>query len=403
MRVLFFSNVYPNPLYPTKGTFNHSLIRALAAEHTVRVVSPISWTDAVRAGVRRDKRTMLPIAHAADAIPTEYPRFYYPPKLLRHQYGRFLWWSVGRGLLRTIEQFQPDVVVSYWAHPDGEVAVRAAHQCGVRAVTMVGGSDVLLLGRHGLRREAIHNVLSRSDAVIAVSRDIAEHLCADGIPQDKVHVVYRGVDRSLFYPRDRGESRSLLGIADKEKVLLAVGRLVPVKGYPVLFDACRQLMERDQKFACYVLGDGPLEAELKHRIDQAGLRGIVRLCGSRRQHELADWYSAADLVVLPSLSEGVPNVLLEAMSCGRSFVASNVGGIPEIADPKFDRLVPPGNPRKLADAITEQLAKRNESGGRRFEPLSWKDAVDRFVKVLDPKPQPVSSQSERRQCIFVDS
>jgi len=403
MRVLFFSNVYPNPLYPAKGTFNRSLIRALAEEHTVQVVSPISWTDAVRARLRRRNRTMLSDAHAADAIPAEYPRFYYPPKLLRHQYGRFLWWSVGRELLRRIVRFRPDVVVSYWAHPDGEVAVRAAHQCGVRAVTMVGGSDVLLLGRHGLRREAIHNVLSQSDAVIAVSRDIAEHLYADGIPHDKVHVVYRGVDRSLFYPRDRGESRLRLGIPDKQNVLLAVGRLVPVKGYPVLFDACRHLVERGEKFACYVLGDGPLEAALQRRIDQAGLRGIVRLCGSQRQDELADWYSAANLVVLPSLSEGVPNVLLEAMSCGRSFVASDVGGIPEIADPQFDRLVRPCNPRELANAITEQLARPHVSGKRRFEPLSWKDSVDQFVKVLDPKPGPASSKSEQRQCVSVDS
>jgi teichuronic acid biosynthesis glycosyltransferase TuaC len=83
---------------------------------------------------------------------------------------------------------------------------------------------------------------------------------------------------------------------------------------------------------------------------------MVTLAGRRPHAELPDWYRASDLAVLPSYSEGLPNVLREAVACGRPFVATRVGGIPEIADPSYSRLVSPGSPPELADAIRAMLA-----------------------------------------------
>lgn len=383
MRILFFSNVFPNPLYPAKGTFNLSFARALAGKHSVHVVSPVSWTDELSASARQGKR-VLGRQMLADNLTAEFPRFWYPPKILRSRYGDFLDWSVRPTLNRVFDEYQPDAVISYWVHPDGEVAVNTANRFGVPAVVMTGGSDVLLLGRNGRRRQVIVDVLNRADAVVPVSRDIARVLVNDGIDSRKIHVIYRGVDRQIFCPGDRTEARRRLNLSADRRILVAVGRLVPVKGFDVLISACRQLGSRGLPVECHILGGGPLQRKLADQISGEWLSGHVFLHGSQKQSELAAWYRAADLTVLSSHSEGIPNVLMESLSCGTPFVATNVGGVSEIADERIHSLVPPNNPAALADAIELRLKSLpTETARPTFTPSSWADSADSLCRVIE--------------------
>src|SRR5262245_15224500 len=187
MRVLFVSNVFPNPYQPTKGSFNLALVRALARDHEVRVVSPVSWVDECAARWKQGKHLGADRRVEHSGIEVHYPRYYYPPKILRGQYGRFLWHSVARTLRRLIRHSRPEVVLGYWAHPDGEVAVRAARSCGAGAAVLVGGSDVLLLTNERSRRQRILRVFQAADAVIAVGEHLREQITAFGISSDTVH------------------------------------------------------------------------------------------------------------------------------------------------------------------------------------------------------------------------
>lgn len=386
MKVLFFSYAYPNPLQPGLGTFNRSMIAGLAGDHEVRVVSPVPFPEVWRSRLAGKLPRGLndPQFIAVPGVQADYPTFYYPPKLLRSQYGRFMWWSVRGHLNRVMRDFRPDVVLSYWAHPDGDVAVKMARLHDVPAVAMVGGSDVLLLARSGSRRRAILKVLERADAVVTVSDHIAKTLISDGIERDKLRVVRRGVDRAVFSTGDRVISRRGLNLSEDRTLLIAVGRLVPVKGFQHLIEACSLLKARGRVFDCCILGDGPLKGELQAQIDRLGLQGTVELKGPQSQMKLAEWYRAANMTVLTSLSEGVPNVLLESMACGTPFVATYVGGVPEIADTRHDRLVPPERPVALADAIDSQLQVRREQlPVRNFEPLALRAAARRLGQVLE--------------------
>ncbi|MEK6261016.1 MAG: glycosyltransferase [Planctomycetota bacterium] len=386
MKVLFFSYAYPNPLQPGLGTFNRSMIAGLVGDHEVRVVSPVPFPEVWRArlGGKLPRGLNDPQFVAVPGVQVDHPTFYYPPKLFRSQYGQCLWWSVQRRLDRAMREFRPDVVLSYWTHPDGEVAVRMARRHNVPAVAMVGGSDVLLLARTGSRRRAILNVLNRADAVVTVSDHIANTLVSDGIEHDKLRVVRRGVDRTVFSPGNRMISRRGLGLPENRTLLVAVGRLVPVKGFQHLIEACSVLKARGRSFSCCILGDGPLKGELQAQIDRLGLRGTVELKGPQSQPELAEWYRAANMTVLSSLSEGVPNVLLESLACGTPFVATSVGGVPEIADQRHDRLVPAEDPVAMADAIDNQLHTRHEQlPVRNFEPLALRAAARRLGQVLE--------------------
>ena len=388
MRILYFSNVYPGPTNPGAGTFNRSLLEALNRKHRVRAVVPVSWLSRLRARLSGSRFTSQNGANSLPLLPeTSWPTFYYPPRLGRRWYGQWMWWSTRGALLDAAREFRPQAVLSYWAHPDGDVAVRLARRLGIPAVVMTGGSDMLLLTRNRARRKAIRRVVREADAVIAVSRDIALHVVDQGVPADRVHVVYRGVDREVFSPGNRDEARGRLGIAPGLPTLVAVGRLVSVKGYAVLLEACRQLLAGGLQFACYVLGEGPQRRELERQIALCGLEGTVRLPGRQSQQQLADWYRAANLTVLPSLSEGVPNVLLECMAAGGRFVASRVGGVPEIADARCDRLVPAGDPAALAAGIAGSLvdvavSEQSLATGRSFVPPDWEKSADDVAGVL---------------------
>lgn len=377
MRILFLSYAYPNAGQPQLATFNRTMLAGLSATHEVRVIAPVPFLQ------RWKHPPATPGFRVLPNVMAEYPAFYYPPKFCRQQYDRFLWWSIRGAVGRTLAEFRPDVILSYWAHPDGAVAVRAGQTAGIPAVVMVGGSDVLVLGRSGPRREAILKTLHAAAAVITVSQDLADVLREDGIPANKTFVVPRGIDSTVFHPGDRETARQELGLPLDRPVLIGVGRLVDVKDWPTWLQACAELRQRGLSPACYVLGSGPLEETLRRQVESLGLTGTVEFRGSQTQTQLAEWYQAADLTVLSSLSEGVPNVLLETLAAGGSFVATNVGGISEIADPVFDRLVTPGQPLALAHAIVDRLRHDPPLGyTRRFEPASSITTAQRLAEIL---------------------
>jgi teichuronic acid biosynthesis glycosyltransferase TuaC len=386
MRILLITNVFPNPFEPTKGTFNLHMVRALARRHEVRVVSPILWTDewkARRQGKPPLDRSRRAVVHGIEA---EYPVYYYTPKVLRPQYGNFYWWSVRGTVKRALAAEPPDVVLGYWVHPDGETAVRAARLAGVPAVIMAGGSDLLLLPENGRRRRCIVEVLREADAVVAVSRDLRDKFVELGVAPQKVHVVSRGVDKALFSLGDRSAARRRLGIPEAGPVLVWVGRMVPVKGLDVLLGACAFLRSKGANFRLYLVGDGALRGSLEGLTQARGLSDMVTFTGARPQDELPDWYRAADATVLPSHSEGVPNVLRESLACGTRFVASRVGGIPELAEEPENLLVPPGDPTALAEALARILAEAGPAaaGPTRSRSWGWDEAAEALERVIGP-------------------
>ena len=381
MRLLFITNVFPNPLQPTKGVFNLELARALKRDNEVSVICPVAWTDEC-AALRRGQRLAGQRTRTLDGIPVRHPRFYFPPKMLREYYGQFMWHSVKGMVLEEIDRIKPDVILSYWAHPDGEVAVRAARQTGLPAVVMVGGSDVLLLTASRRRQRCILRVLHTANAVVAVSGHIREKLIELGIPASKLHIVSRGVDPAIFCPGNRDEARRRLGIATQGPVLLWVGRMVPVKGLDILMRSCGHLHRAGREFALFVVGDGPLRASIERQAREQGVSDLVQFPGVVKHSELADWYRAADLTILPSRSEGIPNVLRESLACGTPFVATNVGGISELVGNGDNRLVPSEDWTALAGAMEDLLAR---AANRKAVPQTiggWDASADALIQVL---------------------
>jgi glycosyltransferase involved in cell wall biosynthesis len=362
MRILTLTNQYPRLGNDRVAPYNRHQFRWLAARHELEVIAPVPWTARFRAGYQNFLAQPRRYRNR-DGIWVHHSVYFFPPRLLMHRYGEFFLASVRKTARGILERFLPDVLLSCWSHPDGWATVRLAREHGLPVMIKVIGSDVLVLGREPRRRERVAEALREADGVIAVSRDLAEHVVALGVDPTRVHVVPEGIDQDLFSPGDRLESQRRLGLADDgdpphpTKRLLFVGNLLLSKGVGVLLEAASLLHQRGVDLCCHLVGRGHDEPHLAALRQRLGLEQHVEFVGACPQWKLPDWYRACDLVVLPSFSEGIPNVLREAMMCGRAFVATRVGGIPEITRPQVGRLVEAGNPRELADAIASALAE----------------------------------------------
>ena len=204
-----------------------------------------------------------------------------------------------------------------------------------------------------------------------------------GIAEGKISVVRRGVDASVFFPASRSEARSSLHLRKQVPIALWVGRMVPVKGISVLLDAAAILVARKQSFELYLIGSGELLPSIQAWIVQKNLAGHVHIVGAvNSSAALASWYRSADCTVLTSVSEGIPNVLLESKACGTPFVASAVGGIPEIAEAGVDRLVRSGDAAAFADALADAFTKSQSNATESVAVRSGRDAAAELVEVI---------------------
>lgn len=207
-----------------------------------------------------------------------------------------------------------------------------------------------------------------------------------------VHLLYNGVDTRRFTPaaseRERQEARARLGLPLDRLVLFTVRRLVFRNGLDTLLDACRLL--RDERDVLAVIGGtGPERAAMERYIEAHGLRN-VRLAGFIPDGLLPDYYRAADVFVLPSLTgEGFGLVLLEAFASGIPAIATRSGGPEEVVEPgRTGLLVPPGGPDSLARAVQELLAQpqrlrpMGQAARTRAEDMDWERNVDRLESFL---------------------
>lgn len=201
-------------------------------------------------------------------------------------------------------------------------------------------------------------VLARVERVVCVSRAQRARLARRGVRQETSHLVYNAIDADDFANHDHNaaiEVRSELGFSSCVHLVAAAGRLSPEKGHRYLVEAVAELGSDGPEAVFAFCGDGVCRRELESLADRLGVAGRCRFLGFR--HDLKRIFHAMDLLVLPSLTEGLPNVILEAFACAKPVVATAVGGVPEIVEDGVNGvLVPPRRPDLLARAIRSCLA-----------------------------------------------
>lgn len=208
--------------------------------------------------------------------------------------------------------------------------------------------------------------LPRADRVVAVARAAKTIVVEEGCDPSKVEVIPNAVDRSDFESAlDRDAARDRLGLPRDAVIACVVGRLSHEKGQDLALQALARVRAEGHALTLALAGDGPDREKLESLARELSLGDSVRFLGHQRQVGVV--YKAADLLVMPSRSEAMPNALLEAMTLGLPVVATRVGGVPEVTDEGVMALVvDPESAPALAAAIVETLTQP-EARARRVE------------------------------------
>ena len=217
--------------------------------------------------------------------------------------------------------------------------------------------------------------LCEAARAIITETDYAAQFLRDRFPScaSRVHRIYNGLDPGEFGRAD---------FLSRPPLIMAVGRLIPKKGFSDLIRACALLRKRGTSFHCEITGEGPMQSQLRGQIDELCLQDCVALTGAKRQTQLRQRLAAANVFVLPSVvdpdggMDNLPTVIMEAMATGLPVVSTNIGGIPEmVIENKTGFLVQPANDVAMADAINKiigdaSVAQRlGQSGYQRAQTL----------------------------------
>jgi glycosyltransferase involved in cell wall biosynthesis len=378
MRIAVVTRYFPSSGEPAQGRSLYETLRVLSRSAEVQVFYPNATYPRFLQPRTRTYDKLDPSFRPPD-ISVSY--FNYPalPLISRPFNG----WMTARTLLPHVRAFAPDVVFGCFLYPEGFAALRIGRSLGVPVSVMSIGSDLNRIG-DSLSARYTRTVLREADSIVTVCDDLRKTAVAKGAPAAKARAVLNGCDLAVFCPQDRSRARERLGIDPSCEAVVYVGRTDLKKGLRELVEAVAALHTSRPDLHCYLVGRGPDRAAIEDAIRTSEAGGYVHLVSGCAFEEVATWMSAASVVTLPSYMEGCPNVILEALACGRPVVATNVGGIPEVLSDSCGRLVPPRDPAKLAEALASVLdASWDPKAVSAHGSRSWSAPAAELMEVLE--------------------
>ena len=355
MRILTFSTLYPSAARPAHGIFVETRLRQLVESGAVdaRVVAPCPWFPfaAERFG-DYGALARIPRHETRHGLSIDHPRYPLLPRIGMSSAPLGLFAAVLPVLRRQIRDGRDfELIDAHYFYPDGVAAVLLGRALGRPVVITARGDDLDLIATYAVPRRWIGWAAERAAGLIAVSNGLKRRLEALGIASQRVRMLRNGVDLAAFRPADRDDARRALGFT--RPTLLAVGNLVPKKRHALIVEALAQLDAVDLA----IVGDGPERPQIAALASRLGVADRVRLLGRLPQERLPAVYSAADLLVHPSLREGWPNVLLESMACGTPVIVADFAAVADIVGAAAaGRILAEATPRCLAATVLAMLA-----------------------------------------------
>ena len=357
-RVLSLATLYPNSNTPRFGTFVARQLEALAArgDWDVTVINPIGIPPIAFGRYKPLLRTLG--AGVEHGVEVHRLRFTLIPRFGARRNPA----AIARAALplaRKMHAERPfDLVDAQFFFPDGPAAATIARELGLPLSIKARGADIHHWGSEQHANSALIAAGQQASGLLAVSGPLADDMVALGMPREKILVHYTGLDRTRFHPLGRDTARlamtSDLGlrISPDRALLACVGALVPRKGQSFAITALVQLPDAELA----LVGSGPDEAALRRLATELGVADRVHFLGSVDHDLLPVLLSAANVMVLPSASEGLANAWVEALACGTPLVICDAGGAREVVrDDSAGRIVA-RDASAIAAAVAEILA-----------------------------------------------
>jgi teichuronic acid biosynthesis glycosyltransferase TuaC len=386
MRVLSISTLFPSTARPTFGNFVAGQMRAVVARGDVdlTMISPQGippWPLTIREPYR--SLAHMPQTSEVSGIPALYPRFLAIPRIgADSNPGRIVAAVLPlAGRLHTQRPF--DLVDASFFFPDGPAAAAIAADLGLPYVIKSRGADIHYWGSRPAALRQMTKAADGAAALVAVSEALKADMVALGMPNERIFVHYTGLDRTAFKPVARTDARTriatIFAIARDGPLLVTPGALIARKGQALVIEALRDLPSGHLALA----GKGEDEARLRALAQSLGLGARVHFLGQVGHDLLPLLFSAADAVVLPSASEGLANVWVEALACGTPIVIPDIGGARELlTSPAAGRIVS-REARAIATAVRDILSDPpgQDTVAQTVSGFSWERNGARIVEI----------------------
>ncbi|WP_282947024.1 MULTISPECIES: glycosyltransferase [unclassified Sphingopyxis] len=350
LRVLSIATLFPDAARPNFGLFVERSLRALAVQPCIdlTVIAPVGLPPfPLSLHERYRALRALPYAEQWNGLTVHRPRF----TLIPRYSARLNPAKVARAVLSAVRGQSFDVVDAQFFYPDGPAAMRIADALGLPFSAKARGADISHFGHDPATKAQVLEAGNRAAGLLAVSDAMRRDMAAIGIDPDKIAVHYTGIDTARFHPADRAAARAALGMGE-EPAIATIGALIPRKGQALVIEALKSL----PGVHYWLAGAGEEEARYRALAQRLGVADRVHLMGPVANADLPMLYSAADIVVMPSASEGLANAWVEALACGTPIVISNAGGGAELVTAPVAGRIVDRTPQAIADAVRALLA-----------------------------------------------
>jgi len=357
LNVLTLSTLFPDMSRPNFGVFVERQARELASRPDVKVtvIAPLGvpvWP--IGLSNRYAPLRALPRKERWQDLTVYRPIFSTIPKIG----ARINVANMTRAILplvRHLHEQQPfDVIDASFFFPDGPVAQRLSRALGIPSSIKARGADIHYWGKRRDTRGMVRRAGEGAAGLLAVSSAMRRSMIKMGMEAEKIRVHYTGVDLERFEIADRAAAKEALGF--EGPVILCVGALIPRKGQELLVQALPRLPGVTLLFA----GQGQYRRALEKQAEELGVDRRIGFLGSVPHDRLPRIYAAADVMALPSSSEGLANAWVEALACGTPIVITDVGGARELLDrPEAGHIVD-RDPDAIAAAIGDLLTNPPE-------------------------------------------
>jgi len=332
--LLVVTNLYPVPWGPNRASFNKQQFELLNNTLPVKIIILLPW-----------KEWLNHRSECQSSPEIKYCPYFYIPKFGRRLVPAFQCFSL-LFFLPWIKKQQFSAVLASWGFPDAVAVSMLNKFLNLPFFAKVHGTDVNENTQFPARSRLMKKWLNKAKAVFCASEALANVLERKGVNKPKLSVNYNGVNPSVFYP-----------IQEKphQQHFVFVGSLIATKGCNELLSAFIQVKQKFPEMELDIVGEGPMQSALAEKINQHGLVNCVRLRGSVPLPKVAEYIRQANVLVLPSYREGVPNVLLESFACGTPVISTKIGGIPEVVSKDVGLLIDAANELQLVNAMEESL------------------------------------------------
>jgi teichuronic acid biosynthesis glycosyltransferase TuaC len=397
LKVLLVSNNFPNSAEPVRGVFTYHIAKSLQEKCNLEVIAPLPWLPKF---VVKRLRPKYPFAHVPaeeyiNGIKVYHPRYLVIPRVLGFMHAVFMFVPLFRLIKRLEDERKVDLINAHWIFPDGVATAWVGKMLNIPTVLTGLGCDLNYYPSLPFRKGPIKEALNKAHMITVKGKKLERPVVELGISEKKISVIPNGLNLGQFRILSRDEARKSLQIEYEVPIILTVSSQDDAKGGRYLIEAMGLIgdLQPENIPMLLMVGDGPLKGALIAQARELEIEKSILFLGKRPHDEIHLWMNAADLFCLPSIREGRPNVLLEALACGTPVVASNVGSVPEIVRQENGRLVRPADPGNLCREICACLNCSWDRNliRRTVGMFSWDDCAELYkevyLKVLRHSPE----------------